>query len=45
MRAISRILPCVLAIGALSAAGAAAQAKWTIGMSQCSLEEPWRVQT
>jgi len=44
MRAISRILPCVLAIGALSAAGAAAQAKWTIGMSQCSLEEPWRVQ-
>jgi ribose transport system substrate-binding protein len=44
MRAISRILPCVFAIGALAAAGAAAQAKWTIGMSQCSLEEPWRVQ-
>jgi ribose transport system substrate-binding protein len=44
MRAISRILPCVLAIGALAAAGAAAQAKWTIGMSQCNLGEPWRVQ-
>jgi ribose transport system substrate-binding protein len=44
MKAISRILACVLAIGALAASGAAAQAKWVIGMSQCNLGEPWRVQ-
>jgi ribose transport system substrate-binding protein len=44
MKAISRILACILAIGTLAASGAAAQAKWVIGMSQCNLGEPWRVQ-
>ncbi|HOX31435.1 MAG TPA: substrate-binding domain-containing protein [Spirochaetales bacterium] len=44
MRRIGKAWACALVVAALFAMGASAQAKWTIGMSQCNLGEPWRVQ-
>jgi ribose transport system substrate-binding protein len=45
---MNRILPSLLALATLSASGAPAGPrhgdKWIIGMSQCNLGEPWRVQ-
>jgi ribose transport system substrate-binding protein len=44
MKSISRIMLFALVIGLFAVSGVAAQAKYTIGMSQCNLGEPWRVQ-
>ena len=41
MRLIASTLATIWLIGVLSVLG---QQKWTIGMSQCNLGEPWRVQ-
>jgi ribose transport system substrate-binding protein len=38
------VLVIILAVGLLVNVGIAAEKKWNIGMSQCNLGEPWRVQ-